>query len=98
MQFFVKLQAKCMQRVTLKLPLQCSDFNNELKILYARMATHVVLVFKPSFEFAIHFNQNKVHNMMAIMLVPRFKRLLCLTKYIGQKQQLILLMSMTTKF
>jgi hypothetical protein len=77
MQIFVKLQAKCMQRVTLTLPLQCGDFNNELEILYARMATQVVLVLKPSFDFVVHFNQDKIHNVMAIMLVPHFKRLLC---------------------
>ncbi len=74
MRIFMKLWGENNQNAIGTLPLQCGDFDSELEIFYARiLAAQVVAILVPSFDFVVHFNYNKIHNMMAIMLDPRFK-------------------------
>jgi hypothetical protein len=98
MQSSLKLQAKYMWRAVVTPPLQCGDFDNELEFFNARIITHVVSILKPPLDFVVHFNQDKVHNMMPIMLDPYLKGSNVWSNMLVERKQIRLLMSMISKF
>jgi hypothetical protein len=72
-----------LQRSTAEPLLECGEFESELEILYGRMAGEVATVLRPLLSFARTFDVGKAHNMLALMLDPRFKDLEVILNYVG---------------
>jgi hypothetical protein len=53
-----------------QLALQCGDFDLELEILCAHMATNIVSVLEPFLSFTCAVQSTKVHNIFVLMLDP----------------------------
>ena len=64
-------------------PLQVGDFESEIEILKARMAKTTVDVMKPFLRFSLQFVADRAHNMLSLMLDPRFKGLEYVIQYVG---------------
>ncbi len=62
----------------------CGDFDVELEILYARMAHEAICVLQLFLDFCDKFDASMAHNMLALMLDPRFRFLKCVTNLIGR--------------
>ena len=62
------------------------DFEFEIEILKARMAKTVVDVMKPFLRFSLQFVAEQTHNMLSVMLDPRFKGLEYVIDYVGVAQ------------
>ncbi len=62
----------------------CGEFDVELKILYVWMAQEAICVLQPFLDFRDKFDASMAHNMLALMLDPRFKTLKCVTNLIGR--------------
>jgi hypothetical protein len=45
----------------------------ELEILYAKMAREAMIVLQPLLFFFVAFDENMAHNMLALMLNPRYR-------------------------
>ena len=63
--------------------LQVGDFESEIEILKARMAKTAVDVMKPFLRFSLQFVADRAHNMLSLMLDPRFKGLEYVIQYVG---------------
>jgi len=61
------------------------DFDGEFKILKVRMQKHVIVVLEPFLSFVLGFQPRKTHNMLALMLNPRYKGLWLVIDYIGKE-------------
>jgi hypothetical protein len=59
------------------------DFEFEIEILKARMAKTAVDVMKPFLRFSLQFVADQAHNMLSLMLDPRFKGLEYVIDYVG---------------
>jgi hypothetical protein len=69
----------------------CGEFDVVLKILCVRMAHVAICVLQPFLDFCDKFDASMAHNMLALMLDPRFKTLKCVTNLIGRdKAQVIM--------
>jgi hypothetical protein len=64
------------------------NFDGELKILKIRKQKQVIVVLEPFFSFMLGFQPHKAHNMLALMLDPRYKGLRLIINYIGKEQAL----------
>ncbi len=71
----IKLQVECNSRVSIFPPLTCGKFDAKLEILYAKMATLFLHVLQPFLAFYVQFDAAMAHNMMVLMLDPRYKGL-----------------------
>ena len=63
--------------------LQVGDFESEIEILKVRMAKTAVDVMKPFLQFSLQFVADQAHNMLSLMLDPRFKGLEYVIDYVG---------------
>ncbi|KAG0573230.1 hypothetical protein KC19_VG160100 [Ceratodon purpureus] len=63
--------------------LRVGNVESDIEMLKMRMAREAIGVLKPFLAFADVFNESKAHNMLALMLDPRFKGLECIIEYIG---------------
>jgi hypothetical protein len=72
-------------------PLQCGEFDQKIEILYGRMDVKVINVLHPFLSFAKSFSRERIHNIVVLMLVPRFKGIDCIMDYIGRDQAAILM-------
>ena len=61
--------------------LQHGDFDAELKILQGKMSLEAMLVMRPFLSFTQTFISEKAHNMIVLMVDPRFKGLKCVIAY-----------------
>lgn len=59
------------------------DFDGELLVLKSRMEEEVLAVLEPLLSFAGTFSRQSAHNMLALMLDPRFKGLGLVRDYVG---------------
>ena len=64
-------------------PLRCGKFDSELEILYGQIAKTAIGVLNPVPDFTKKFSLDKAHNMVAIMVNPCYKGLLCISKFVG---------------
>jgi hypothetical protein len=62
--------------------IQCGEIDQKIEIMYGKMVVEVINVLCPFLGFAGTFFQDKVHNMVALMLDPCFKGM----DYIGRDQ------------
>jgi hypothetical protein len=83
LQLIIQMEAQQLQRSTTEPSLECGEFEYELEILYRRMASEVATVLQPFLSFARTFDAGKAHNMLALMLDPRFKDLEVILNYVG---------------
>jgi hypothetical protein len=60
MVILVKLQGKYKCITIITLHLKCNDFDNELKIMYARMYVQVVQLLIPILDFCFYFQSWKI--------------------------------------
>ena len=81
----VQMEAQQLARNSIEPPLECSDFDSELEILYGRMAGQVAAVLRPFLAFSRKYNEGQAQNMLALMLDPRFKGLELLQDYVGRE-------------
>ena len=79
----VELQDVHDQRAHAVPALRVGDFESEIEMLKMRMAREAIGVLKPFLAFAVLFSEAKAHNMLALMLDPRFKDLECIIEYVG---------------
>ena len=79
----IELQGVYDQSASVIPPLQVGDFESEIEILKARMAKTAVDVMKPFLRFSLQFVADKAHNMLSLMLDPRFKGLELVIQYVG---------------
>jgi hypothetical protein len=61
----------------------CGTIDDELEILYRRMAMEVVYVLAPFLSSLEFFIIISVYNMLTLMLDPRFKGLKCVIGFLG---------------
>ena len=59
------------------------DFDSELIVVKQPMITQVVYILPPFLVFAGSCSHVKAHNIMAIILDPRYKILKVIRKYVG---------------
>jgi hypothetical protein len=59
------------------------DFESELLVLKSRMEEEVLAVLEPLLSFAGTYSRQNAHNMLALMLDPRFKGLGLVRDYVG---------------
>lgn len=85
LKLMVQMEAQQLARSSAEPPLECGDFDSELEILYGRMAGQVALVLRPFLAFAHKYDEGQAHNMLALMLDPRFKGLEVLQNYVGRE-------------
>ncbi|KAG0584835.1 hypothetical protein M758_3G242300 [Ceratodon purpureus] len=62
------------------------DFDGELLIMKSRMEEEVLAVLEPLLSFAGTFSRQSAHNMLALMLDPRFKGLGLVRDYVGPEK------------
>ncbi len=67
-------------------PLQCGEFDQEIEILYSKMATKVINVTCLFLGFAKTFFQEKANMMLTLMFDPCFKGMNCIMDHIGKDQ------------
>ena len=79
----VELRAHVDHVSSMNPPLQHGDFDAELEILRAKMSLEAMLVMKPFLSFTQFFTSEKAHNMIVLMVDPRFKGLECVIAYTG---------------
>ncbi len=83
-------------------------FDHELKEFEVRMKLHILEVFLPLIFFLYAYDRKKGHNMLALMLDPRFKSMKLITIFLGHEnvvviiveydqQLMLLLLTKTTK-
>ena len=53
--------------------LRCGQMDSELQLFYSRMAFESIEVIKPCLAFVVDFTCEKAHNMLSLMLDPRYK-------------------------
>jgi hypothetical protein len=58
-------------------------FDVELIIFHNNMRAEIVKVIKPFLQFLQAYDSKQVHNMLALMLDPRFKSLKVVENYVG---------------
>ena len=61
------------------------DFDTKLLLLSARMREQVVKVLSPFLSFISSYKLATAHNMLALMLDPRFKELALVGSYLGRE-------------
>jgi hypothetical protein len=72
------------QLLELFVGLEISDlFEVEIYLLHKNMRLEVIKLIKPLLEFLRSFDVRQVHNMMVIMLDPRFKALRMVENLVG---------------
>ena len=71
-------------------PLQHGDFDSELEILRGKMSLEAMLVMRPFLLFTQTFMLKKTHNMIVLMVDPRFKGLECVIAYTGVEKARII--------
>ena len=62
-------------------PLQHGDFDAKLEILRGKMSLEAMLVMRPFLSFTQTFISEKAHNIIILMVDPRFKGLECVIAY-----------------
>jgi len=70
-----KLQVEYQVQVLVNSLLACGEFDQELEILYAKIALEVINVLDLCLAFVVTFNLVTTHNMCALRLDSRFKSL-----------------------
>ena len=58
----------------------------EQELLYGCMAFESIVVIKPCLAFAIDFTCEKTHNMLLLMIDPRYKGLHVIIDYVGREK------------
>ena len=66
--------------------LRCGQMDSELQLLYGRMAFESIEVIKPCLEFAVDFTCEKAHDVLSLMLDPRYKGLHVIIDYVRRKK------------
>ena len=79
----VELRAHVDHVSSMNPPLQHGDFDAELEILRAKMSLEAMIVMKLFLSFTQFFTSEKAHNMIVLMVDPRFKGLECVIAYTG---------------
>ncbi len=74
------------------------DFEFELGLLWVCMMAKVQVVLAPFIAFTSYYNVNKAHNMLALVLDPRFKFFNMVKMFVGQVKVIQMWLSMKTKF
>jgi len=80
----IKFQVEYNYRASIFPPLTCGNFDAKLEILYAKMATKSLRVLQPFLAFCVQFDVTTAHNMMALMLDPKYKGLNYVVDLIGK--------------
>ena len=79
----VELRAHIDHLSNMNPPLQHGDFDAELEILRGKMSLEAMFVMKHFLSFTQIFTSEKAHNMIVLMVDPRFKGLECVIAYTG---------------
>ena len=83
MKISMKLQVESNRCEMHEPPLRCGEFDSELEIFYGQIAKTTTRVLNPVLDFTKKFSPDKAHNMVAIMVDPRYKGLQCVSKFVG---------------
>ena len=66
--------------------LRCGQRNSELQLLYGRIDFGTNEVITPCLAFVVDSTREKAHNMLSLMLDPRYKGLQVIIDYVGHKK------------
>jgi hypothetical protein len=83
LKLIVQMEAQQLARSSVEPPLECGEFDSELEILYGHMARQVANVLRLFLSFARKVKEGSTHNMICLMLDPRFKGLEVIVDYVG---------------
>jgi len=64
--------------------IETQDFDGELQVFGQRMQKHVIQFLEPFLSIMLHFQSHKVHNMLTMMLDPRYKGLGLVIQNVGK--------------
>jgi hypothetical protein len=73
------------------------DFEYELGALRVCMMVEVLAILALFLAFASTYNANKVHNMLALMLDPRFKSFDVVKAFVGQEKMILMVVEYDNK-
>ena len=79
----VKLRVESNKRKVAVPSLEVGSLDSELEIMHGRIAKAGCVVLEPFLDFTFKFSKEKAHNMVAIMLDPRYKSLQSISKFVG---------------
>jgi hypothetical protein len=68
--------------------LEPGNFESELEVLQARMMSEVINALAPFLSFTVSYSSKHAHNMLALMLDPRYKGLSLVKDYVGRERAL----------
>lgn len=68
--------------------LEAGNFESELEVLQARMMSEVINALAPFLSFTVSYSPKHAHNMLALMLDPRYKGLSLVKDYVGRERAL----------
>lgn len=68
--------------------LETGNFESELEVLQARMMSEVINALAPFLSFTVSYSAKHAHNMLALMLDPRYKGLRLVKDYVGRDRAL----------
>jgi hypothetical protein len=69
----INFQVEYNSRAPIFPPLTCENFDEKLKISYVKMVIEYLHVLQPFLAFCVKFDVAMAHNMMALMLNPKYK-------------------------
>ncbi|KAG0556897.1 hypothetical protein KC19_11G087000 [Ceratodon purpureus] len=68
--------------------LETGNFDSELEVLQSRMMSEVINALAPFLSFTVSYSAKHAHNMLALMLDPRYKGLSLVKDYVGRERAL----------
>lgn len=58
-------------------------FDDEFLVFQSHIRDEVIVVLEPFLKFVVSYDPSKAHNILSLMLDPRFKEMKLVTDYIG---------------
>ncbi len=71
---------------------------DELSLLACKVKREVINVLDSFFSFLRKYDNRKAHNMVSLMLNPRFKSLCIVSSFVGREQGVVLIEENDRKF
>ena len=88
----VKQRVESNRREVAVSSLEVGSFDSELEIMHGRIAKAGCVFLEPFLDFTFKFSKDKAHNMVAIMLDPRYKSLQSISKFMGPQTAKVVVM------
>lgn len=84
----IQLHKEQIEKELVSPKLEAGNFESELEVLQARMMSEVINTLAPFLSFTVSYSAKHAHNMLALMLDPRYKGLSLVKDYVGRERAL----------